>query len=121
MTNSDNIYKVIIIGSGPAGYTAALYASRANLQPLMIDGGVGLGQTMQGRGGQLTITTEVENYPGFPEGIMGPDLMDRMRDQVNRFGTRFIEDMATKVDFSERPFKAWVGDEIGRASCRERV
>lgn len=105
-------HKVIIIGSGPAGYTAALYASRANLEPLMIDGGVGQGQTMQGAGGQLTITTEVENYPGFPEGIMGPDLMIQMREQVARFGTRFVEDIATKVDFSARPFKVWVGDDL---------
>jgi thioredoxin reductase (NADPH) len=106
------INKVVIIGSGPAGYTAALYAARANLDPLLIDGGVGLGQGMQGAGGQLTITTEVENYPGFPEGIMGPDLMIQMREQVARFGTRFVEDIATKVDFSERPFKVWVGDDL---------
>ena len=107
-----DINKVIIIGSGPAGYTAALYAARANLDPLMIDGGVGSGQSMQGAGGQLTITTEVENYPGFPEGIMGPDLMIQMRAQVERFGTRFVEDIVTKVDFSERPFKVWVGDDL---------
>jgi thioredoxin reductase (NADPH) len=112
MTDTATIHKVIIIGSGPAGYTAALYASRANLEPLMMDGGVGLGQTMQGRGGQLTITTEVENYPGFPEGIMGPELMDRMREQVARFGTSFVEEMVTKVDFSERPFKIWVGETL---------
>src|ERR1043166_4452257 len=112
---ADKIEKLIILGSGPAGYPAALYASRANLEPLMIDGGPGLGQAVQGQGGQLTITTEVENYPGFPEGIMGPELMVRMREQVNRFGTRFIEDMATKVDFSERPFKVWVGDDLYRA------
>jgi thioredoxin reductase (NADPH) len=109
------VEKVIIIGSGPAGYTAALYASRANLAPLMIDGGVGLGQTMQGAGGQLTITTEVENYPGFPEGVQGPELMLRMREQVARFGTRFVEDVVTKVDFSERPFKVWVCDDLYRA------
>lgn len=115
MTQSSQAHKLIIIGSGPAGYTAALYASRANLAPLMIDGGAGLGQTMQGRGGQLTITTEVENYPGFPEGIMGPELMDRMRDQVARFGTTFIEDVVTKVDFSERPLKVWVGDDLHTA------
>jgi len=108
------IEKVIILGSGPAGYTAALYTSRANLEPLLIDGGVGLGQTMQGRGGQLTITTEVENYPGFPEGIQGPELMERMRQQVARFGTRFVEDMATRVDLSERPFKVWVNEALYR-------
>ena len=112
---TDMIHKVIIIGSGPAGYTAALYAARANLEPLMIDGGAGLGQTMQGQGGQLTITTEVENYPGFPEGIMGPELMDRMRAQVARFGTTFVEDIVTKVDFCERPFKVWVGDALYRS------
>ena len=115
MTDTNKIHKLIIIGSGPAGYTAALYAARANLEPLMIDGGAGLGQTMQGRGGQLTITTEVENYPGFPEGIMGPELMDRMREQVARFGTTFIEEIVTKVDFSQRPFKVWVGHEVHRA------
>jgi thioredoxin reductase (NADPH) len=115
MTETQPIEKVIIIGSGPAGYTAALYASRANLEPLMIDGGVGQGQSMQGAGGQLTITTEVENYPGFPEGVMGPELMVRMRQQVERFGTRFVEDVVTKVDFSERPFRVWVGDTLYRA------
>lgn len=112
MPAQDRIEKVLILGSGPAGYTAALYTSRANLEPLMIDGGVGFGQTMQGQGGQLTITTDVENYPGFPEGIQGPDLMARMREQVTRFGTRFVEDMATRVDLSERPFKVWVNDDL---------
>ncbi len=112
MSVSNGLEKVIIIGSGPAGYTAALYAARANLNPLMIDGGVGVGQSMQGAGGQLTITTEVENYPGFPNGIMGPELMMQMREQVARFGTRFVEDLVTKVDFSERPFKIWVEDTV---------
>jgi thioredoxin reductase (NADPH) len=115
MTDSNLVHKVIILGSGPAGYTAALYASRANLNPLMIDGGVGYGQAMQGQGGQLMITTDVENYPGFPEGIMGPDLMIRMREQAARFGTAFVEALATKVDFSERPFKIWVDDDVYRA------
>lgn len=117
MTHTEKIHKVIIIGSGPAGYTAALYASRANLEPLMIDGGVGMGQTMQGRGGQLTITTEVENYPGFDDGIEGPELMEKMRRQVARFGTQFVEDMVTKVDFSERPFKIWVNEDLYRCSA----
>jgi thioredoxin reductase (NADPH) len=107
--------KVIIIGSGPAGYTAALYTARANLNPLMIDGGVGRGQELLGAGGQLMITTEVENYPGFEHGIQGPDLMQEMRKQVLRFGTEIIEDLVTKVDFSQRPFKVWVNEDLHEA------
>ncbi len=106
---------VIILGSGPAGYTAALYTARASLHPLVIDGGPGLGQSVQGQGGQLTITSEVENYPGFPEGIMGPELMARMREQVARFGVEFVEDMATRVSLANRPFGVWVGDTEYRA------
>ena len=101
------IRDVIVIGGGPAGYTAALYAARANLNPLVIEG-------FQW-GGQLMITSDVENYPGYPDGILGPQMMGDFRRQAERFGTEFVTDDVTKVDFSERPFRVWVGDDEYRA------
>jgi len=106
---SSNHHKVIIIGSGAAGFTAALYAARANLKPIVFEG-------IQ-PGGQLTITTEVENYPGFARGIMGPELMDVFREQAHRFGATSIHKNITKVDFSSRPFKLWADDELYMADA----
>jgi thioredoxin reductase (NADPH) len=106
MSNSD-VRKVIIIGSGPAGYTAAIYNARAMLNPLMFAGAQ--------PGGQLTLTTDVENYPGFPNGIQGPELMENMRLQAERFGAEVIWDAVTKVDFSRRPFSIFVGEKEHKA------
>jgi thioredoxin reductase (NADPH) len=94
--------ELIIIGGGPAGYTAALYAARANLEPLVIEGFAW--------GGQLMITSDVENYPGYPDGIMGPAMMQDFRRQAERFGAEFLTDDVTRVDFTEHPFRVWVGD-----------
>lgn len=99
---SDTHFKVIIIGAGPAGYTAAIYTARADLQPVMFEG--------MEPGGQLMTTTEVENFPGFPKGVTGPELMMQMRQQAERFGTRMVPAMIDKVDFSARPFKLWAED-----------
>jgi thioredoxin reductase (NADPH) len=105
---TDNgVRDVIIIGGGPAGYTAALYAARANMNPLVIEG-------FQW-GGQLMITSDVENYPGYPDGILGPEMMNDFRRQADRFGAEFLTDDVTRVDFSERPFRVWVGDDEFRS------
>src|SRR5919198_5817087 len=101
------IRELIIIGGGPAGYTAALYAARANLEPLVIEGFAW--------GGQLMITSDVENYPGYVEGVLGPEMMREFRDQAERFGAEFLTDDVTRVDFSERPFSVFVGDTEYRA------
>ena len=106
---AEEIRELIIIGGGPAGYTAALYAARANLRPLVIEG-------IQW-GGQLMITSDVENYPGYPEGILGPSMMQEFRAQAERFGAEFTTDDVTRVDFSERPFRVFVGDDEHRAQA----
>ena len=99
----NDIRSVIIIGTGPSGYTAAIYTARANLKPLVFAGSQ--------PGGQLTLTTHVENFPGFPEGVLGPELMENMRRQSERFGTEFVYDAVTRVDFSKRPFEVFVGEQ----------
>ena len=107
--SENGVRELIIIGGGPAGYTAALYAARANLDPLVIEG-------FQW-GGQLMITSDVENYPGYAEGVLGPEMMKDFRRQAARFGGEFISDDVTRVDFSEQPFKVYVGDDEYRAEA----
>ena len=108
MSNNE-VRELIIVGGGPAGYTAALYAARANLKPLVIEG-------FQW-GGQLMITSDVENYPGYADGIMGPEMMQDFRRQAERFGTEFLTDDVTRVDFSAEPFRVWVGDDEYQAEA----
>ena len=102
-----DVREVIVIGGAAAGYTAALYTARANMSPLVIEG--------VNWGGQLMITSDVENYPGYPAGVLGPEMMQEFRKQAERFGAEFITDDVTKVDFSERPFRVWVGEDEYRA------
>jgi thioredoxin reductase (NADPH) len=106
---TNDVREIIVIGGGPAAYTAALYSARANLNPLVIEGFAW--------GGQLMITSDVENYPGYPAGVLGPEMMQDLRRQAERFGTEFLTDDVTKVDFSERPFRVWVGEEEYRAEA----
>ena len=107
------VRNVIVIGSGPAGLTAAIYTARANMAPLVIEGEPS--STSDQPGGQLMLTTDVENFPGFPDGIMGPELMSNFRAQAERFGAEFLTEKVSRIDFSERPFRVWVRDDEYRA------
>jgi thioredoxin reductase (NADPH) len=117
---TDEVHKLAIVGSGPAGLTAAIYASRANLKPLVLEGG-DIASKTDLPGGQLMLTTEVENFPGFPEGIMGPELMDRFRKQAERFGAVFKPGRVVKADLSRRPFTLEVQDTYGGTSATVRA
>jgi thioredoxin reductase (NADPH) len=107
--STNEVREIIVIGGGPAAYTAALYSARANLNPLVIEGFAW--------GGQLMITSDVENYPGYPDGVLGPEMMQDLRRQAERFGTEFLTDDVTKVDLTERPFRVWVGDDEYRSEA----
>ncbi len=109
VVSTNEVREIIVIGGGPAAYTAALYSARANLNPLVIEGFAW--------GGQLMITSDVENYPGYADGVLGPEMMQDLRRQAERFGTEFLTDDVTKVDFSERPFRVWVGEDEYRAEA----
>jgi thioredoxin reductase (NADPH) len=109
LVSTNGVREIIVIGGGPAAFTAALYSARANLNPLVIEGFAW--------GGQLMITSDVENYPGYPDGVLGPEMMQDLRRQAERFGTEFLTDDVTKVDFSERPFRVWVGEDEYRAEA----
>lgn len=117
--NDVTIKDVVIIGSGPAGLTAAIYTARANLDPVLIEGEPS--STSDQPGGQLMLTTEVENFPGFPDGVQGPELMASFRSQAERFGTTIRSEKVSRVDFSERPFGLWVGGDSGEPTYRSRA
>lgn len=121
---SDEVHKVAIMGSGPAGLTAAIYAARANLSPVCIEGG-DIASKTDLPGGQLMLTTEVENFPGFPEGILGPELMERFRKQAERFGTQFVQGRVVEADLSKRPFTLEVHNTLedtrGQVRCHALI